>query len=134
MSCIRVVIFMVSVAFFFSRRRRHTRWTGGWSSDVCSSDLQRLERQQDVGEQDGGVDGEATDRLERDLGGEVGRVTQLEQRVLLAQRAIFREVTARLAHEPDRGGVDGLAATRPQKAGKLSGQPSARAPPQRRGR
>src|SRR5438876_417496 len=24
---------------FFSRRRRHTRWTGDWSSDVCSSDL-----------------------------------------------------------------------------------------------
>src|SRR6267154_4275428 len=29
---------MVSV-FFFSSRRRHTRWTGDWSSDVCSSDL-----------------------------------------------------------------------------------------------
>src|SRR5690348_6249488 len=28
-------------AFFFSSRRRHTRWTGDWSSDVCSSDLGR---------------------------------------------------------------------------------------------
>src|SRR5438876_8489003 len=28
--------------FFFSSRRRHTRWTGDWSSDVCSSDLARL--------------------------------------------------------------------------------------------
>src|SRR6266487_5229433 len=27
--------------FFFSSRRRHTRWTGDWSSDVCSSDLRR---------------------------------------------------------------------------------------------
>src|SRR6266581_1004609 len=27
--------------FFVSSRRRHTRWTGDWSSDVCSSDLQR---------------------------------------------------------------------------------------------
>src|SRR6266487_3229712 len=27
------------VWFFFSSRRRHTRWTGDWSSDVCSSDL-----------------------------------------------------------------------------------------------
>src|SRR6267154_2347176 len=26
-------------AFFFSSRGRHTRWTGDWSSDVCSSDL-----------------------------------------------------------------------------------------------
>src|SRR5690242_21253544 len=25
--------------FFFSSRRRHTRLTCGWSSDVCSSDL-----------------------------------------------------------------------------------------------
>src|SRR5690348_17860083 len=28
--------------FFFSSRRRHTRWTGDWSSDVCSSDLGRV--------------------------------------------------------------------------------------------
>src|SRR6266581_2379938 len=27
------------VQFFFSSRRRHTNWTGDWSSDVCSSDL-----------------------------------------------------------------------------------------------
>src|SRR5438876_12407366 len=27
------------LGFFFSSRRRHTRWTGDWSSDVCSSDL-----------------------------------------------------------------------------------------------
>src|SRR5437762_9256703 len=34
--------------FFFSSRRRHTRYIGDWSSDVCSSDLidmlQRLEQ------------------------------------------------------------------------------------------
>src|SRR5437879_9087816 len=29
--------------FFFSSRRRHTRYIGDWSSDVCSSDLARLE-------------------------------------------------------------------------------------------
>src|SRR5439155_10948123 len=28
--------------FFFSSRRRHTRWPRDWSSDVCSSDLVRL--------------------------------------------------------------------------------------------
>src|SRR5688500_20253722 len=27
--------------FFFSSRRRHTRLQGDWSSDVCSSDLDR---------------------------------------------------------------------------------------------
>src|SRR5438876_7599244 len=30
---------MSNVLFFFSSRRRHTMWTGDWSSDVCSSDL-----------------------------------------------------------------------------------------------
>src|SRR5690606_35308330 len=29
----------VSVFFFFSSRRRHTRFSRDWSSDVCSSDL-----------------------------------------------------------------------------------------------
>src|SRR5438309_3249561 len=28
-----------SMNFFFSSRRRHTRWNCDWSSDVCSSDL-----------------------------------------------------------------------------------------------
>src|SRR5437660_3202417 len=28
-----------SLVFFFSSRRRHTRWPRDWSSDVCSSDL-----------------------------------------------------------------------------------------------
>src|SRR5688500_20374132 len=35
----------IFVFFFFSSRRRHTRLQGDWSSDVCSSDL---DRSQDV--------------------------------------------------------------------------------------
>src|SRR5690625_7956758 len=30
---------MFFASFFFSSRRRHTRWPRDWSSDVCSSDL-----------------------------------------------------------------------------------------------
>src|SRR5687768_2357223 len=33
--------------FFFSSRRRHTRCSRDWSSDVCSSDLERIEFQED---------------------------------------------------------------------------------------
>src|SRR5690625_7364928 len=33
---------MTFVFFFFSSRRRHTRWPRDWSSDVCSSDLTTL--------------------------------------------------------------------------------------------
>ena len=32
----------VIFVFFFSSRRRHTRFTSDWSSDVCSSDLKTL--------------------------------------------------------------------------------------------
>src|SRR5262245_65655286 len=35
----RVVVSRLSVDFFFSSRRRHTRCLSDWSSDVCSSDL-----------------------------------------------------------------------------------------------
>src|SRR5207247_6848969 len=33
------ILLLFSVWFFFSSRRRHTRSTRDWSSDVCSSDL-----------------------------------------------------------------------------------------------
>src|SRR6202161_3606529 len=34
--------------FFFSSRRRHTRLSGDWSSDVCSSDMAHGDRSVDV--------------------------------------------------------------------------------------
>src|SRR5256884_4760552 len=36
------VVVLRSVCFFFSSRRRHTRCSRDWSSDVCSSDLELL--------------------------------------------------------------------------------------------
>src|SRR5690348_17573525 len=42
MRTLRWLKFLVLKSFFFSSRRRHTRWTGDWSSDVCSSDLNLL--------------------------------------------------------------------------------------------
>src|SRR5690625_7588459 len=32
-------LLFLTVFFFFSSRRRHTRWPRDWSSDVCSSDF-----------------------------------------------------------------------------------------------
>src|SRR5439155_4783436 len=37
--------------FFFSSRRRHTRWPRDWSSDVCSSDLVEFREVQYVGDE-----------------------------------------------------------------------------------
>src|SRR5690625_7078488 len=45
------------ILFFFSSRRRHTRWPRDWSSDVCSSDLiHHLMRQAGIDMTSGGVD------------------------------------------------------------------------------
>ena len=71
--------------------------------------------QEDVGEEDRRVDAEH-ERLERDLSGELGRLAELEQRVLLAQRAVLGHVAAGLAHEPDGRRVDGLAAAGAEEA------------------
>src|SRR5437870_13403581 len=38
--------------FFFSSRRRHTRWPRDWSSDVCSSDLKYAQLVAGVGDAD----------------------------------------------------------------------------------
>src|SRR6266446_7338425 len=46
--------------FFFSSRRRHTRLQGDWSSDVCSSDLEQLQRIQMLGSDIGQVWNAAT--------------------------------------------------------------------------
>src|SRR5438309_5536963 len=39
--CAGVEYVLSVLIFFFSSRRRHTRWNCDWSSDVCSSDLIR---------------------------------------------------------------------------------------------
>src|SRR5690625_231970 len=36
------------MCFLFSSRRRHTRWPRDWSSDVCSSDLNRVVTQEEL--------------------------------------------------------------------------------------
>src|SRR5256884_6390486 len=38
----RLLVCHSHFSFFFSSRRRHTRCSRDWSSDVCSSDLRRL--------------------------------------------------------------------------------------------
>src|SRR5690606_40800972 len=43
------LLLFVLFLFFFSSRRRHTRFSRDWSSDVCSSDLDTAMRYQDDG-------------------------------------------------------------------------------------
>src|SRR5256885_12495632 len=55
--CVWYLCRLCVLFFFFSSRRRHTRLQGDWSSDVCSSDLRREQRQLLV--EGGGVRGGA---------------------------------------------------------------------------
>src|SRR3712207_1248792 len=42
------MIMRVNLFFFFSSRRRHTRYWRDWSSDVCSSDLENTRNQKNI--------------------------------------------------------------------------------------
>ena len=75
----------------------------------------RLEGQEDVGEEDGGVHAEA-ERLQRHLRREVGVLADVEERVLLAKRPVLGHVPPCLAHEPHGSAVGGLTAARSQEA------------------
>src|SRR5690606_40862757 len=46
-SCLYYLLSLRVVLFFFSSRRRHTRFSRDWSSDVCSSDLDAGQQEAD---------------------------------------------------------------------------------------
>ena len=68
-------------------------------------------RHDDVGVEDRSIDVVATDRLQRDLGGEVGVGNGVEDRSGAANGAVLGQRAACLAHEPDRHPVVGQPAT-----------------------
>src|SRR5690606_27808062 len=67
------------------------------------------QRRHDVGEDDGSVEAKPAHRLQGDLGRDRRRLHRLLEAVLLAEAAVFGEVPAGLAHEPDRGPCQRLA-------------------------
>jgi hypothetical protein len=66
---------------------------------------------ENVTEQNRRVKAEPADRLERDFGGEFGRLHQLKKGMFQPERAIFRQRAPGLAHEPDGPTIHGLART-----------------------
>src|SRR5690348_18212368 len=72
--------FDVFIFFFFSSRRRHTRWTGDWSSDVCSSDLAAEFEKKYPGIKIDSVNGLSDAELEKIVGGTYGGKTRSEER------------------------------------------------------
>ena len=68
-----------------------------------------LRDDEDVAEDDRGVDAEQIHRLQGDLDGQLRRTHHGEEVGALPHRAILGEVAAGLAHHPDRGPLHGLA-------------------------
>ena len=74
------------------------------------------QRQHDVGVHHGGIDAELLDRHQGHPGAELGGARDGEDVVGLAERSVAGEAAPRLTHEPDRGAVGGLAASRGEHA------------------
>src|SRR5271157_2189156 len=70
-----------------------------------------LEDQKDVREQDGRIDPQDLGRRDRDLGGQIGTLAELQKRHLRANGAILGHVTSSLPHQPDRRDLRPFAAT-----------------------
>src|SRR5437879_12287412 len=93
---------MYTLFFFFSSRRRHTRYIGDWSSDVCSSDLARADgahhrihdERADIGDRGGQHAGREREEPERHGERTVGAPHQLERAPAVtedAEKAAQRE-------------------------------------------
>ena len=93
-----------------------------FAANEIEPDAHRFERQQEIREENRGVDVDPANRLQRDFGRQIGRAAQLEQGVAFAQRAVLAHVAPGLSHEPDWRGVDGLEAAGSEKTGTGVGQ------------
>ena len=82
---------------------------GAFVGDEFEVEAHGGEGEQEVGEDDGGVDAEAFGGGDGDFGGDVGGAADVEEGVVLADGHVLRHVAAGLAEEPDGGAVDGLA-------------------------
>ena len=77
---------------------------------------ERVGHHQNVGEQDRGVEAEAADRLQRRLGGEGGRVAEVDEGARRgADFPVFREVAPGLTHQPHRRNRLAFAVQRGEK-------------------
>src|SRR5439155_22987733 len=90
--------------------------------DEIEADAHGLERQKQVGKEDGGIELDAANRLHRHLGGQIRRPADIEKGIALPQGTIFGHVAAGLSHEPDGRRVNRLQTTSSEEPGPGSGQ------------
>ena len=82
---------------------------GAFPLDEVDRQAHRPEGQQQIGKENGGVDVDEIDRLQRDGDGELGMTADFQEGMAFPQRPVVGHVAPRLAHEPDRRRIDGLA-------------------------
>ena len=87
-----------------------------FAGDEAQLQAHRLDRQQQVGEDDGGIDVEDLDRLQRDRRGQIRPLAHLEDAVLGADLAVLLQVPAGLPHEPHRPHIGRPAAAGIEKS------------------
>src|SRR5690606_40190172 len=85
--------------FFFSSRRRHTRFSRDWSSDVCSSDLEHVTRISFTAWRTAQQQGDLTISP-----GLFGQVVINDERVLTAVTVVFTDSTTGKRSQELHGG------------------------------
>src|SRR5256884_6117737 len=99
----RVTVRFARLIFFFSSRRRHTRCSRDWSSDVCSSDLFLSEHSGErPASTSGGIESAGGQRQEQALGVSRGQEErerperdQLDRQARSEERRVGKECRAR---------------------------------------
>ena len=102
-----------------AHRLRENRAVAGGEDQLRAH---RLERQQDVGEEDCRVHAEDVHRLHCDLGRQLRRLAQGQEVRPRPHRAVLRQVAPGLAHDPDRRPLGRLAAAGAEEEGSIAGR------------
>ena len=82
---------------------------GAFAIDELEVEAHGGEGEEEVGEDDGGVDAEAFGGGDGDFGGDGGGAADVEEGVVLADGHVLRHVATGLTEEPDGSAVYGLA-------------------------
>ncbi len=113
--CLRDVVEFVgavgSEGFDVGERANGVVHHGAFAVNELKVEAHGGEREQKVGEDDGGVDAEALGGGDCDLGGDCWGAADFEQGVVTPDRHVFGHVAAGLAQKPDGGAVHGLTKT-----------------------
>ena len=93
--------------FFIAQRTLELR---PLAFDKIQAQTHRIGHRQDVGKQDRRIQRVTVERLQRDFGGVIRILGQTEEGTgALARRAVFRQITTGLAHQPQRRVIGRLA-------------------------